>query len=50
MIQGVAAIGYLPVLFINELLLVAGLIMLTGIIFLNYGQRRRLGLSETSVL
>jgi hypothetical protein len=38
MIQGVAAIGYHPVIFINEFLLLAGLVMFAGIALLCIGQ------------
>jgi len=38
MTQGVAGMGYLPVPFINPLLLAAAVILFTGILLVNYGQ------------
>jgi hypothetical protein len=41
MIQGVAAILFVPVIFINQLLLLAALILAGGIFLLNISQQRR---------
>ena len=41
LIQGVAAISYVPVPFINELLLAAAAILFTGMLFLNSGIKKQ---------